>query len=252
MFRKSYEFFIVFLKSIMDEKVSLAWSILLPVLLFFSINYSWFDAKPDVSKAVYYYASFWAFSTVLVVFNGIGLRLTDFREWGILKSFVFICGSKVPIIGGLLLTQIVFGLVTLALFTFVISVVFAYPVFLLFLTAACTYLLVLLPLFMLSLSIASLSVRASSAYTIVNMMIFPATYLAIYRGESTDFFSTMLYYLNPVEYVFRFSVFTYEVLTNNLQPNSNHLFLFIISLVYIMIGSIAWPKIKIASTVRRT
>ncbi len=99
MFRKSYEFFIVFLKSIMDEKVSLAWSILLPVLLFFSINYSWFDAKPDVSKAVYYYASFWAFSTVLVVFNGIGLRLTDFREWGIFESFVFICGSKVPIMG---------------------------------------------------------------------------------------------------------------------------------------------------------
>ncbi|MBY0050830.1 ABC transporter [Brevibacillus agri] len=252
MLKKSYEFFIVFIKSMIDEKIALAWSILLPLLLFFSINYSWFHAKPDVSKAVYYYASFWAFSAVLVVFNGIGLRLTDFRELGILKSFVFICGSKVPIIVGLLLSQIVFGLVSLALFTVVISIVFDYPIFLLFFTATCTYLVVLLPLFMLSLSIASLSVRASSAYTLVNMLIFPATYLAIYRGESTDFFTTILYYLNPVEYVFRFSVFTYDALTNNLHLNSNHLFLLVISIVYIAIGVIAWSKIKIASTVRRT
>ncbi|CAM5781352.1 MULTISPECIES: ABC transporter permease [Brevibacillus] len=252
MLKKSYEFFIVFLKSMIDEKIALAWSIILPLLLFFTINYSWFHTKPDVSKAVFYFASFWAFTIVLILFNGVGLTLTNFRELGILKSFVFLCGSKTPVIFGLVFSQIIFGIFCLALFTVTISLVFTYPILILFLTAACTYLVVLIPLFMLSLSVASLSVRASSAYTLVNILIFPATYLAVYRGESSNFFINTLYNLNPVEYVFNFSVFIYSILTNNLHSISNQLYLLFISLVYIAIGTIAWSRIKITSTIRRT
>lgn len=250
MLKRAFELFLAFAKALIDEKIALTWSLIIPLIIFLSMNYSWFSKKPDLDTAIYYFAGFWAFTVVIIILNGVGLKLSEFRESGFLKSLVFICGSKTPIILGLLLSQIVLGFVSLFLFNLTLCVIFDYPFLIIMPISLMVLLVSVFPLFLMTLFIPSLSIRTSTAYTIVNIFIFPATYLAVYRDNSLSFFMNIIYHLNPVEYVYSLSIKLYKLIYG--VDHVTLTYPIISSVAYILMGLYSWKRIKISSTVNRT
>ncbi|MGM7700513.1 ABC transporter [Pseudalkalibacillus sp. Hm43] len=250
---KTYEFFVFFNRVVWKEsKLAIVWPMMLPLITFFLINYRWFYDKPDFDTMISYFAGFWAFIIVTIFLNGVGLRLSIFRETGFLKSFTYMAGSKNPIVFGLLMNQMGLGFISLIIFTFVNGLIFQLPVFTLLYLAISIYILVALPIFLLMMWLPSISVRSMTIYSISNMLIFPATFIAVYRDVINFPLLNFVFSLNPVEYVYRMSI----LLSNTFQLTDiatyNNWIIVAISILYMTIGILCWRKLKLVSTIVRT
>jgi hypothetical protein len=161
-------------------------------------------------------------------------------------------GSRNPIVFGLLMNQMTLGFVSLIVFTVINGLIFQLPVLTLSYLVISIYALVALPIFLLMMWLPSVSVRAMTIYSISNMLIFPATFIAVYRDVIDVPALNLVFSLNPVEYVYRMAILlsnTYEL--TNIATYNNWIIL-IITVLYMSIGIICWKKLKLVSTMIRT
>ncbi|MEI5908912.1 ABC transporter [Bacillus spongiae] len=250
---KTYEFFVFFNRVVWKEsKLAIIWPMMLPLITFFLINYRWFYDKPEFDTMLSYFAGFWAFIIVTVFLNGVGLRLSIFRETGFLKSFTYMTGSKNPIVFGLLMNQMALGFVSLIIFTVINGAIFNLPVLTLLFLVTCIYVLVALPIFLLMMWLPSVAVRATTIYSISNMLIFPATFIAVYRDVIQFPLLNFLFSLNPVEYVYRMSILLSNAFDLTNIATYNNWIILAISVLYSIIGIVCWKRLKLVSTMVRT
>ncbi|WP_232695394.1 ABC transporter [Brevibacillus daliensis] len=250
--KSSYEFFLFYNKIVIREGVlGLVWAVLVPIIIFISLNINWFDHKQTITEALPFLCAFWAYITVNTFLFGVAFRIIIFRENGFLRCFTYIGGSKAPIILGLLFLQIVHGLINIAFFTSVVSSVFGYPLFLLVEIATVTFLVVSIPLIGLMLSLTTLSLQTSTLYSIANMFMLPAMFIALYRGTISNGFLEFIFRLTPVEFVYNTALNISDIML--VQSNGYTLFgLLSVSLIYLICGIFSWKRIKLISVTTRT
>lgn len=253
MFFKSLEFCYLFIKITIREGVlSLLWGQLIPFITFVTLNFKWFYHKPDINSAIPIFCAFWSLYIVNLFLFGVSFRISIFRESGFLRNFTYIAGSKAPIIFGLYLVQILYGLVLLTVFTVITSMIFRYNTLFLLVISYLTFIVVALPLFMLMLFFPTLSVSTSNLYSVANMLIFPSTFITMYRGEIGNFFVNFCFGFNPIEYVYKMAMIISGKWFSVPISNDDYKIVFYISAIYIVIGLFCWKRIKLMSTVART
>jgi ABC-2 type transport system permease protein len=253
MIKKSFEFFLVYLKiTVREGVISLAWGQIVPILTFITLNLKWFYIKPDFNHALPVYSAFWSLLIVNLFIYGVGIRTSIFRETGFLRQFIYIAGSKTPIIVGLLFIQIVYGILLLFIFNILTSMIFQYNLISLISISYLTLIATAIPLFMLVIVLPTLSVSSNDLYSITNMLVFPSTFITMFRGEFGDFWLNFLFALNPIEYVYKFSLIIASKLNGLLIPDYNYVTVASVTFIFLIIGLVSWSRIKINSTVVRT
>lgn len=100
------------IKTLLVEKVSFVWSIMLPVVVFW-INKS--DVK-TFESLVYY----WSYMVISSYVFGLGIYAVETRESGYLKTLFSINDSKISYIFGNIITQLIYVFVCLAIFNILV------------------------------------------------------------------------------------------------------------------------------------
>lgn len=99
-------------KSLLKDKVSFIWSIVLPLIMF------WIDSDGIVHEKDLTY--WWVYMTLCSYIYGIGLYALEVRETGSLKTIFSINHSSVEFFFGNLVTQIIFCLISIGMFDFIV------------------------------------------------------------------------------------------------------------------------------------
>lgn len=253
MIIKSFEFFLLYLKiTVREGVISIVWGQIVPIITFITLNLKWFYDKPDFNGALPMYSAFWSLLIVNLFVYGIGIRISIFRETGYLRNFVYIAGSKTPIIAGLLMIQIVFGFMLLAVFNIITSIIFQFNLLSLMYISYLTLIVTMIPLFMLVLLLPTLSVSSNNLYSVTNMLIFPSTFITMFRGEVGDIWLNFLFALNPIEYVYKSSLLIASNINGLSLPNYNYIIVSAVTCILLFVGFVSWKRIKLISTIIRT
>lgn len=251
MLRKTYEFYIFFNKIIIREGIgNYLWSLLMPILIFLSININWFYKTPPINEIISSFSAIWSYNFVGIFLYGIASRISIFRETGFLRSFTYVAGDKKPIIFSLYFIQIIHGSIIVLAFTIISAVVFKLPVIELVGISIVSFLLVSLPLAMLMLLLASLPVTTATLNSVASLVMLPALFMTMFRNNNYTQLND-LFLLSPVEYVSRMCRMISDFFFYG-QTQENILLLFIITLVYLIIGIISFKFLKVNSKIVRT
>jgi ABC-2 type transport system permease protein len=228
----------------MSEKLALVWSIILPVVIAVLYQKSMLDSVSTNEDLIQYFSRFWVFILFSCFVNGIGLQLARLREQGLLKTYTFIAGNKYPIVFGTILTQIVFCLVSLLIFTIIILIiygVFEWKIFLL----PIILLLVSLPFSLLVLFLANLPFQYNNFSVIVNFLTYPLFILSIISQGGS-----LIELLNPFYVLFEWLSYISGLLNVTEYKNINYNAVITLG-IYTLVGYFSLKKLNLLSVVQR-
>lgn len=244
--RRVFGYFILNLKMLLFEKVAFVWSVIFPLFIALVMQRNILDSTNHEQEFIQYMFWFWAFIIISTFLNGVGLQTARLKENGLLKTYTLIAGSKYPIIFGMVMTQVAFAMLSLVLFTTILTLIYdVFSVQLLILMAIIV--VVSIPLAFATLIIALLPVQVSSISTILNILMYPIFLVAINVHVKQAEFLEMF---NPFKLIYEFSLnisswfglFQHELL---------YLEFFIPLLFYSLVGYIALRKLNLLSMLQR-
>lgn len=244
--RRVFGFFILNLKMLLFEKVAFVWSVVFPLFIALVMQKNILDSTSNNLDMIKYIFWFWAFIIISTFLNGIGLQTARLKESGSLKTYTLIAGSKYPIMLGIVLTQVIFAILSLVLFTTIVTLI--YSVFSLKILMLMVIIVIIsIPLAFATFSVALLPVQFSSISTILNILMYPIFLVAINVDMKNVWLLEMF---NPFKFI-------YEISLNmgSFFGLFDHEFLyvqFIIPLLFFgFVGYIAMRKINLLSMLQR-
>ncbi|MBT2285399.1 hypothetical protein J7E78_17800 [Paenibacillus polymyxa] len=251
MIRKTFEFYIFFNKIILREGIgNYLWSLLMPILIFVSININWFYKTPPIHEIISSFSAIWSYNFVGIFLYGIASRISIFRENGFLRSFTYVAGDKKPIIFSLYWIQIIHGSIIVLAFTIISALIFRLPVIELVEISIVSFLIVSLPLAMLMLLLAALPVTTATLNSVASLVMLPALFMTMFRNYNYTQMND-LFLLSPVEYVSRICRMISDFFFYG-QTKENFSLLLVITFVYLIIGIFSLKFLKINSKIVRT
>ncbi|MBT2760606.1 hypothetical protein [Paenibacillus sp. ISL-20] len=244
--RRVFGFFILNLKMLLFEKVAFVWSVIFPLFIALVLQRNILDSTSNNLDIIKYIFWFWAFIIISTFLNGIGLQSARLKESGLLKTYTLIAGSKYPIIFGIVLTQVAFAILSLVLFTTILTLIYSIFSFKLLMLMV-IIVIISIPLAFATFTIALLPVQVSSISTILNILIYPVFLVAI----NVDIkYAGFLEMFNPFKFI-------YEISLNmgSLFGMFHHEFLYVQFFVPLLffgfVGYIAMRKINLLSMLQR-
>ncbi|WP_179283044.1 MULTISPECIES: hypothetical protein [Paenibacillus] len=248
------EYFRLYTKMMLSNKIAFVWYLLFPLIAFFIFNYNWFTVGPNLNE-FYIQTSVFISYIIFVMSIDVSTSLISLRESGFFKMFKFISGSKYPIIWGKALNQIVFLLLTILLFSLVSGLIFlssVQQIALFILVSLTSCLLGSVMVILLTLVLMLIPVRQESLSAVISMSLLVMFFLSA-KGlaYSTDY-GFILVFLNPMEYVRNLTFLLAEWFTNMPYPHLDITNMVVITLFYMICGVIALRFIKVVSRTHRT
>lgn len=244
-------FLILHLKTLKDEKIAVVWSLFIPLLLSFTFRQSYLIEPPSREEALFYLSCFWAYIIYGSYLNGVGVTLARYREYGYMKTYILLSGGKWPVMVGLALSRVALALVSLLIFTLVMSFFYHLNVALFLTNSLIGFLFISPPLLCLVLVIPILPFNLPNLVTILNILFFPLTYLAFNRPVTNHYMIEFLFMLNPLDYALHAYLFLDHLLFQGMFPASPYI-LGIITMIYMILGLCCVKKVNIASRTLRT
>lgn len=152
------------LKSLLKDKISFLWSILLPMVMFY-INKDILSTEEDL---VYW----WVYMLLCSYIFGVGLYALDLKESGSLRVIFSIDSSSFTFFCGNLFTQIIFSAISILLFDGIVLLIKPFSFIKMF-EYSMVYILLCLPLAFLGYGFTLLKkMHANSIRTISSILIF--------------------------------------------------------------------------------
>ncbi|MFC6402121.1 hypothetical protein ACFP67_09945 [Mammaliicoccus sciuri] len=230
--------FLVFnLKSILKDRITLAWTLIFPILLII-INFSIYqNSVKSIEDKEILLVQFWSFMTIMILLNGIAVEIANIREVGALKSYVMLAGSKYPFILAILVSQILILSISITVISIIFMILF--KLFSLkILLYAFIYILLIVPISFIFLVVTSLPFKASSIATISTILS-----IALFYIVNMQLFG--LEWINPLHFLYKLG----ELIV--LGFNHFSMMIPIIYVLYVVIGLYALIKLDINSKIIR-
>jgi len=246
--RRVYEYFLLFSKENLVNKLAMFWTLFLPIIFIIINNLSWFEEVPESSFQTI--TIFWSFIILISALNGVGISLLINRENGFLKVFSFVSGSTKPIIFGKVFAQFVYLILNLVVFTSVISLLFGLNLISLLGICLVVSVIVSIPVFLMTLWVPTLPIKQESiapVLTLVNLMFI---YLSTITFDSR-LLTTLHALVNPALLIRIFSEGIYNLFYGNGDVFFQILCALTILAIYTIIGLFLVKHIKVTSNKQR-
>lgn len=244
-----FSYFKTFNKVILSEKIPFIYSVVVPVCIFVFNNFeNLISAIWSVSQLLNQTVNYVGYIIVSVAINGVGMQLINFRESGFLKTYTMISGGdKRYGIIGLVLSELLFGYLSVFSFGFVIGLFYLknLPLILTFYTIS--YLFAGLPIFLLAILLGTLPVKVNTISTLANIGLFGMGWLSILRNDTHSILGEVIYGLNPIDYVSQVLLTMNQALRNSARIASYQILAVLILLIIfggIGIGSISKVRLN--------
>ena len=156
----------------------------------------------SVSQLLNQTVNYVGYIIVSVAINGVGMQLISFRESGFLKTYTMISGvnKKYGVIG-LVLSEMLFGYLSVFIFGFVIRLFYLKNLLLILTFYTISYLFAGIPVFLLAILLGTLPVKINTISTVANIGLFGMGWLSILRNDTHSILGEIVYGLNPIDYV---------------------------------------------------
>lgn len=248
------EYFRLFTKMMLSNKVAFVWYLFFPLIAFFIFNVQWFTQEPEINE-FYIQTSVFVSYIIFVMSIDVTTNLISLRESGFFKMFKFISGSKYPIIWGKALNQMVFLFLTILLFSLVTGVIFldSFRQVALFLAVSLTScILGSVMVILLTLVLMLLPVRQESLNAVISMSLLVMFFLSAKGLAYTTEYGLYLVFINPMEYVRNLTFLIAEWFIDSPFPHLSVINMSFITLCYVTCGLIALKFVKVISRTHRT
>lgn len=200
MLKKIREFTRLYLTMLLHNKMAVFWILVFPTLLMMLNKKDALFAEHasiQTRHAVQYY---WSYMILITAMTGVAIQLMVSRDNGFLKQFTYVAGSKYPIVIGSMLSQLIFLIGNIVLFTSACSFAFRLPFFPFVGSALLLALFCLVPVCCCLLWLPVMPVRQESLVPVLNLIIIPLIYIADAHSTSGKAWE-IVYFLNPVEFI---------------------------------------------------
>ncbi|UHA74282.1 hypothetical protein [Paenibacillus sp. 481] len=245
MIRQVKAHVILDLKILFTEKVALAWSVALPVVIALVFQGKFLESISSEEQFTYYLSWFWIFIIIASFVNGIGLQIARLREYNLLKTYVLIAGAKHPYVISVFITQCIFVAVSNLLFTTILSSIVGQFTLLNFILPLLLWFMAI-PIGMATLLFAVLPLKLSSVTTFINIALYPLFLVSLNNLNVPP----MVNWVNPftiMRHLIDVLMSLFSMLTSlTLQP-----ILFIMLGLYFVIGLFSYKKLSLLSLVQR-
>ncbi|MDV2582618.1 hypothetical protein [Alkalibacillus haloalkaliphilus] len=243
--RKSYEFFLIFIKENYYNKMAIFWVVFIP-LIFFLINHSnWFTNTPDQHQAYLQLSLFWVFMILISAVVNTAVELFTMRDRGFFKMFSFIAGSKSSIIFGKGLANFSLLIISMVLFNAIIALLFQLNPFTLIWMGLLLVFLTYIPAALFFSWIIALPFKAESIVPAFSLL----TILLIYLTSRTTGFDSYILLINPAEFMIR--VAELVVTSSEAFTYANLSVLSVTACLYIVVGLLTFKFINLESKASR-
>lgn len=242
--RQVLAFYLLYLKMLLAEKIALIWSVIFPVVIALVFQRGFLNDATDEKEIVQYISFFWVFIIISIYINGIGLQIARIREYGLLKTYVMITGNRYTFLTAILLTQISFGVISLLLFTSIVSIYYRAFSFNLLLSSLIV-LLVSFPLAIASVSIAAIPIKFNNLSTIMNILVYPLFFLSLNSRSSN-----LLNYVNPYYIIHEITKIVINLLMG-IDYTYNFYLLLLSILLYLVVGLFIIKRFNLLSLTSR-
>lgn len=185
----------------LNNRIGFLWYLIFPLAAFFVYNYNWLVSKPDLHSFYFHTSIFTSYITFAMSID-VTTSLIGMRENGFLKMFKFVSGTKYPIIFGKILSQQVFIITAILIFSFVISlfVLQDYKGILYFvISSIISSLCGAIPITFFFLSLMLFSIKQDSLFAVINILMFVFLVLTATNFSHSVSWGILLLYLNPLE-----------------------------------------------------
>lgn len=175
----------------------------MPVCIFMFNNFeNLVSSTWSVSQLLNQTVNYVGYIIVSVAINGVGMQLISFRESGFLKTYTMISGGnkKYGVIG-LVLSEMLFGYLSVFIFGFVIRLFYLKNLLLILTFYTISYLFAGIPVFLLAILLGTLPVKINTISTVANIGLFGMGWLSILRNDTHSILGEIVYGLNPIDYV---------------------------------------------------
>ncbi|EOS56872.1 hypothetical protein [Paenibacillus barengoltzii] len=249
-----YEYVRLFAIMTMNHKIGFLWYLVFPLFLFFVYHAPWLMQQPEEDTFIHQSSLFISYIT-LVMSVEVTTSLISLRETGFLKMFKFVSGSKNGVILGKLISQLVFLILMILLFTAITGTLYlnSYAHFLPFVMTALTSSLIGgLAVSLFVLNILFLPVRQEALMTLLNISVL-VMFLISANSDSLPFpLGHVMAFINPLEYVRNLTFVFAEWFTGQPISHLSSVYLFLITGLYMGLGTTGFKWIKIVSPTYRT
>ncbi|WP_128896744.1 hypothetical protein [Longirhabdus pacifica] len=244
--RKWFAFFIINLKMILLEKVVYLWTIILPVVL--AIGQSAFLKEVE---PVFFLHWFWVYIMISSFLNGVGLQLAELKEYGLLKTFTLVAGSKLYAIWGLIASQIVYSMISLSVFNIIVGSYYGVFSIKMILISYVGLLILSIPLSFLFLLIPLIPAKNSSMNTLLNLIMYPLFVVSI-SDVILKFGLSYVQLLNPFKLASEVMVLISSFFSLEIRVQQYTLLeMMLMVMLYLIIGIICIKKINLLSVIQR-
>lgn len=248
--RRIFGMFILNLRILFAEKVTLVWVLLIPTIIFISSSRNFMGEAPTDNVKITFISIFWAFIIISSIFNGVGIHIARLRNMNLLKTYTLIAGTKLPIISGIVLTQLVFCIINIVVFTIVASLWLSMnPIHLIFIPII-ILLILFLPLSLVSLLFTSVPMRDSALTLIVNIGLYSLFLLAV--SEQNHIWTQIINLINPFTFVISISELIFNMFRINNYLNIIYFSNIISYLILSIAGIISYKNLSLVSKDYRT
>lgn len=248
--RLIFNYFKTFNKVIFSEKIPFIYSTIFPVCLFVFNNFSKLSNSTwSISQLLMQTVNYVGYIIVSVAINGVGIQLINFRENGFLKTYTMISGGdkKYGVIG-LLLSELLFGYVSVLIFGLVIGLFYLKNMILILAFYTVSYLFSAIPVFLLFIALGAIDLRVNTISTIANLALFGMLWLSTIRADTHSLLGEIVYGLNPLDYVSQVLLVINGAINNWANVGSYQVIAIIILLVaFTSIGLGSISKVKLNS-----
>lgn len=239
-----------FNKVIWSEKIPFIYTLVLPVVIFFSTNYQViFDKSQSLNGIISTTSNYLSYMIVATAVNGVLLQLINFREIGFLKTYTMISGgNRRYAVLGLVGSELIFGYICVLIFSLLIVVFYPTHFLQIIEIYTITYILASVPVFLFSVGGALLPVRYNTSNTLVNIFLVGMLALSAARRDTHSFIGEVLFGINPCDYVTQvFSVVKNLIEKYGSTPLYQFLAIFVLLLVFLGVGIFSSSRISINS-----
>ncbi|WP_332237400.1 hypothetical protein [Sporolactobacillus sp. KGMB 08714] len=243
-----YNYFKVFNKIIWSEKIPFIYTVIAPTLFFVFSNLPLFEGRDiDKNQLILKIGNYLGYIVVSVMLNGISLQLLNYRENGTFKTFTMISGGdKHLVVVGLILSELLFGLICSSIFAFVIAMYNFRSFFFIVFASLSIYIISSVPIALFVLFIGVLKVRANTMITISNISLILFIWISAVRKDTGTFWGELLYGLIPNDFVTQVDMFVVHLFQGIFTLDQLIVLMTIIAL-YIVIGILSLSKIQVNS-----
>ncbi|ADU29427.1 hypothetical protein [Evansella cellulosilytica] len=249
--RRLFEFYLLFIKIVVTNKVAFLWTLIFPIIYILLFSRITLSNGFDDNSFIETIAMFFSYIIFVVSINA-SLSLISLRETGFLKMFFFITGSKIPIVFGQILAQLCFLYINIIIVSLVFFFLSGENLYSLLQLGLLVVTITFIPISLFNLWITTLPIKNESIIPIMNIAVFPLIIIAFSVNYTDYLILDFFISFNPVKFIHNITIF----IANNIgitsvgNKNANNFFI-INTITYTLIGLLMLRYFKIISVVKR-